>query len=153
MMISKKAQTSHKSKEQSSKITTCSTETNLDESKGYEPESKINSKIAGIQFIFSGVTSLRGEIVRIMKIHVKDSVTPWLVPNPVPATPYVPPTNKELEIVFQPMLMEYLELTLVDNDPFVNVFAPEPSSEASSSGDLSSVESPYVTQILHHLGK
>ncbi|GJR45468.1 copia protein [Tanacetum coccineum] len=25
---------------------------------------------------------------------------------------------------------------LVDNDPFINVFAPEPSSEASSSGDL-----------------
>ncbi|GKE70610.1 hypothetical protein Tco_1528682, partial [Tanacetum coccineum] len=41
----------------------------------------------------------------------------------------------------------------VDNDPFVNVFAPEPSSEASSYGDLSSAESPYVTQTLHHLGK
>ncbi|GJU19919.1 hypothetical protein Tco_1153261 [Tanacetum coccineum] len=48
MMISKKAQRSHKSKEQSSKITTCSTETNLEESKDYEPESKINSKIARI---------------------------------------------------------------------------------------------------------
>ncbi|GJV46238.1 putative ribonuclease H-like domain-containing protein [Tanacetum coccineum] len=44
MVISKKAQRSHKSKEQSSKITTCSTETNLKESKDYEPESKINSK-------------------------------------------------------------------------------------------------------------
>ncbi|GJS60954.1 putative ribonuclease H-like domain-containing protein [Tanacetum coccineum] len=41
----------------------------------------------------------------------------------------------------------------VDNDSFINVFAPEPSSEASSSGDLSSAESPYVTQPLHHLGK
>ncbi|GJT77480.1 retrovirus-related pol polyprotein from transposon TNT 1-94 [Tanacetum coccineum] len=27
-----------------------------------------------------------------------------LVPNPLPAAPYVPPTNKELEILFQPML-------------------------------------------------
>ncbi|GKA95670.1 retrovirus-related pol polyprotein from transposon TNT 1-94 [Tanacetum coccineum] len=76
-------------------------------------------------------------------------------------------TNKELEILFQPMFDEYLEPTRVerpvspalavsvsvnsavestlmednpfppvDNDPFVNVFAPEPSSEASSSGDL-----------------
>ncbi|GJW44348.1 hypothetical protein Tco_0073147 [Tanacetum coccineum] len=52
MMISKKAQRSHKSKEQSSKITTCSTETNLEESKDKEPESKINSKIAMIQFVF-----------------------------------------------------------------------------------------------------
>ncbi|GKB46047.1 retrovirus-related pol polyprotein from transposon TNT 1-94, partial [Tanacetum coccineum] len=32
-----------------------------------------------------------------------------LVPNPVPAAPYVPPTNKELEILFQPMFDEYLE--------------------------------------------
>ncbi|GJS68143.1 integrase, catalytic region, zinc finger, CCHC-type containing protein [Tanacetum coccineum] len=123
-----------------------------------------------------------------------------LVPNPVPATPYVPPTNKYLEILFQPMFDEYLEpfsierllpLTLTaqvpvilagtpssttidqdalstsysplsskvqapisyqgvvagptfednpfsqaDNNPFVNVFAPEPSSEESSSGDM-----------------
>ncbi|GKB48674.1 hypothetical protein Tco_0899427 [Tanacetum coccineum] len=105
-----------------------------------------------------------------------------LVPNPVPATPYVTPTNKELEILFQPMFDEYLEpprakrpvspasafpvpvnsagtplsttidqdapsptestimedypLAPVDNDPFVNVFAPEPCSEASSSGDV-----------------
>nr|GEX51818.1 retrovirus-related Pol polyprotein from transposon TNT 1-94 [Tanacetum cinerariifolium] len=32
-----------------------------------------------------------------------------LVPNPVPASPYVPPTNKDLEILFQPMFDEYLE--------------------------------------------
>ncbi|GKE72955.1 retrovirus-related pol polyprotein from transposon TNT 1-94 [Tanacetum coccineum] len=31
----------------------------------------------------------------------------------------------------------------VDNNPFVNVFAPEPSSEASSSGDISSVDSTH----------
>ncbi|GJU46044.1 retrovirus-related pol polyprotein from transposon TNT 1-94 [Tanacetum coccineum] len=145
-------------------------------------------------------------------------ISSGLVPNPVPATPYVPPTNKELEILFQPMFDEYLEPTRVerpvspalavsvsvtsagtpssttidqdapspshslsssafqspslhqgiaakstlmgdnpfphvDNDPFLNVFAPEPSSEASSSRDLSSAESPYVTQTLHHLGK
>ncbi|GJR59594.1 retrovirus-related pol polyprotein from transposon TNT 1-94 [Tanacetum coccineum] len=124
-----------------------------------------------------------------------------LVPNPVPAAPYVPPINKELEILFQLMFDEYLEpprverlvspalavsvpvnsvgtpssttvdkdvpspshspsssalqspslhqgvtadstliednpFAPVDNHPFINVFAPEPSSEASSSGDL-----------------
>ncbi|GKB77915.1 retrovirus-related pol polyprotein from transposon TNT 1-94, partial [Tanacetum coccineum] len=32
----------------------------------------------------------------------------------------------------------------VDNGPFVNVFAPEPSSEASSSGDLSLAESLFI---------
>ncbi|GJU26464.1 integrase, catalytic region, zinc finger, CCHC-type containing protein, partial [Tanacetum coccineum] len=40
-----------------------------------------------------------------------------------------------------------------DNDPFVNVFALEPSSEASSSGDASSAQSTHVTQPHHHLGK
>ncbi|GJY63524.1 retrovirus-related pol polyprotein from transposon TNT 1-94, partial [Tanacetum coccineum] len=41
----------------------------------------------------------------------------------------------------------------VDNDPFINIFASEPTSEASSSGDVSSAESTYVTQTLHHLRK
>ncbi|GJW80497.1 hypothetical protein Tco_0144472 [Tanacetum coccineum] len=50
-------------------------------------------------------------------------------------------------------LMEDNPFPPVDNDRFVNVFAPEPSSEASSSGDLSSEKSPYVTQTLHHLRK
>ncbi|GKE08600.1 putative ribonuclease H-like domain-containing protein, partial [Tanacetum coccineum] len=50
-------------------------------------------------------------------------------------------------------LMEDNHFPLVDNDPFVNVFALEPSSEASSSGDFSSAESPYVTQTLHYLRK
>ncbi|GJR97072.1 hypothetical protein Tco_0269246 [Tanacetum coccineum] len=97
-------------------------------------------------------------------------ISSGLVPNPVPAVPYVPPTNKELEILFQSMLDEYLEphrverpvspalavpvpvnlagvaagstiiednpFAPVDNNPFINVFAPEPSSEASSSGDV-----------------
>nr|GEY67750.1 hypothetical protein [Tanacetum cinerariifolium] len=141
-----------------------------------------------------------------------------LVPNPVPATPYTPPTNKELEILFQPMFDEYLEpprierpvllaqavqapvnlagtpssttidkdapslsispsssalqsysshqgvaaepnymedhtIAPVEHNPFVNIFVPEPHYEASSSGDISLIESPYVSQTLHHLNK
>nr|GEW05011.1 retrovirus-related Pol polyprotein from transposon TNT 1-94 [Tanacetum cinerariifolium] len=141
-----------------------------------------------------------------------------LVPDSVPATPYVPPRNKELEILFQPMFDEYLEpprverpvhpaqavqapvnsagtpssttidqdapslnispssstlhshslhqgvaaeptymedhhVAPVDNNPFVNVFASELHSEASSSGDISSTESTYVSQTFHHLNK
>nr|GFA55187.1 Gag-Pol polyprotein [Tanacetum cinerariifolium] len=41
----------------------------------------------------------------------------------------------------------------VNNDPFVNVFAPEPRSKALSSGDVTSAESTYVTQTHYHLGK
>ncbi|GJU65295.1 hypothetical protein Tco_1247130 [Tanacetum coccineum] len=115
-------------------------------------------------------------------------ISSGLVPNPVPAAPYVPPTNKDLEILFQPIFDEYWNLLVlkdrhspsssalqspslhqgvaaespimddnpfapIDNDPFINVFALEPSSEASSSVDISSTESPYVSQILHYLKK
>nr|GFC39793.1 hypothetical protein [Tanacetum cinerariifolium] len=142
-------------------------------------------------------------------------ISSWLVPNLVPATPYVPSTNKDLEILFQPIFDEYLEpprversvslaqavqapvnlastpssttinqdapslsislsslalqshqgiaaeptymkdhlVAPVDNNLFVNVFAPEPNSKASSSGDISSTESTYVSQTLHHLNK
>ncbi|GKG33841.1 hypothetical protein Tco_0434000 [Tanacetum coccineum] len=41
-------------------------------------------------------------------------ISSGLVPNPPPATPYVPPTNKELEILFQPMFNEYFETSTVD---------------------------------------
>nr|GEV17869.1 retrovirus-related Pol polyprotein from transposon TNT 1-94 [Tanacetum cinerariifolium] len=127
-------------------------------------------------------------------------ISSGLVPDLVPAAPYVPPNNKVLGILFQLMFDEYLEpprierpvspalgvrvpintvgipssttidqnaprpshslsslafqslsllqgvtakptimednsLALVDNDPFVNVFALEPSFKASSLGD------------------
>ncbi|GJU13661.1 retrovirus-related pol polyprotein from transposon TNT 1-94 [Tanacetum coccineum] len=35
-------------------------------------------------------------------------ISSGLVPNPVPAAPYVPPTNKELEILFQPISKHHL---------------------------------------------
>ncbi|GKA04924.1 hypothetical protein Tco_0684044 [Tanacetum coccineum] len=40
-----------------------------------------------------------------------------------------------------------------DNDPFVNVFAPEPSSNESSSGVVSSAESTQVVHPHNHIGK
>ncbi|GJU04214.1 retrovirus-related pol polyprotein from transposon TNT 1-94 [Tanacetum coccineum] len=90
-------------------------------------------------------------------------ISSGLVPNPVPAAPYLLPTNKELEILFQPILqqgmaakstiMEDNPFSPVDNNLFINMFALEPSSKASSSGDVSSAESTYVTQTHHHLGK
>nr|GEV27506.1 hypothetical protein [Tanacetum cinerariifolium] len=40
-----------------------------------------------------------------------------------------------------------------DDNPFVNVFALEPTSVASSSRDASSGESTHVTQPHNHLGK
>nr|GEX95999.1 hypothetical protein [Tanacetum cinerariifolium] len=137
-------------------------------------------------------------------------ISSGLVPNLVPAAPYVPLTNKDLEILFQPMFDEYLEpprvdrpvspalavlvpinsactpssttidqdvpslihspssstlqppcshqgvaaeftlmdenpFTHVDKDPFINIFALEHTSAASSSGDANSANSAYVT--------
>ncbi|GJT26292.1 retrovirus-related pol polyprotein from transposon TNT 1-94 [Tanacetum coccineum] len=168
--------------------------------------------------IFVGYAPSRKGIGPAPTFLMPRHISSGLVPNPVPAALYVPPTNKDLEILFQPMFDEYLEppcvkrpvppalaaqvpvnstgtpssttidqdapspshspssLALqspslhqgvaaesplmednpfapIDNDHFINVFAPEPKSEASSSRDLSSTESPYVSQILHHLGK
>ncbi|GJX19454.1 retrovirus-related pol polyprotein from transposon TNT 1-94 [Tanacetum coccineum] len=41
-------------------------------------------------------------------------ISSGLVPNPPPAAPYVPPINKVLEILFQPMFDEYFESSTVD---------------------------------------
>nr|GEU77897.1 retrovirus-related Pol polyprotein from transposon TNT 1-94 [Tanacetum cinerariifolium] len=136
-------------------------------------------------------------IMEIIHVQFDELVEPMA---PVQLTPYVPPTNKDLEILFQPMFDEYLEPTRVerpvsppptvpvpvnsagtpsstsidqdapspshslssselqspclhqgiaaeytlidenpfgpvDNDPFLNIFALEPSSASSSSGD------------------
>ncbi|GJX70068.1 retrovirus-related pol polyprotein from transposon TNT 1-94 [Tanacetum coccineum] len=45
----------------------------------------------------------------LMFLWAEVVATAWLIPNSVPTVPYVPPTNKELEILFQPMFDEYLE--------------------------------------------
>ncbi|GKB00381.1 retrovirus-related pol polyprotein from transposon TNT 1-94 [Tanacetum coccineum] len=56
-------------------------------------------------------------------------------------------------VAVESLLMEENLFAPVDNDPFINIFAPKPTSEASLSGDVSSAESTYVSQTLHHLEK
>nr|GEW45294.1 hypothetical protein [Tanacetum cinerariifolium] len=56
-------------------------------------------------------------------------------------------------VVVESTLMDENPFAPVDNDPFINIFTPKPTSKASSFGDVSLVESTYVTQTLHHLGK
>ncbi|GKF09190.1 hypothetical protein Tco_0043414, partial [Tanacetum coccineum] len=41
-------------------------------------------------------------------------ISSGLVPTSTPAIPYVPPTNKELELLFQPMFDEYFETIMGD---------------------------------------
>nr|GEV35230.1 copia protein [Tanacetum cinerariifolium] len=56
-------------------------------------------------------------------------------------------------VTVESTFMEDNPVAPVDNNPFINVFSPEPSSDASSSGDVSSTESTYVSQTLHHLNE
>nr|GEZ11080.1 integrase, catalytic region, zinc finger, CCHC-type, peptidase aspartic, catalytic [Tanacetum cinerariifolium] len=58
-----------------------------------------------------------------------------LVPDPVPAAPYVPPTNKDLEILFQQMFDEYYEPLGVER-----LVSPAPA-----------VQIPVVSAAHHHL--
>ncbi|GJU56071.1 retrovirus-related pol polyprotein from transposon TNT 1-94 [Tanacetum coccineum] len=56
-------------------------------------------------------------------------------------------------VVAESTLMKDNPFASVDQHPFIKVFAPEPSSEASSSGDLSLAEYLLCLSItLHHLG-
>ncbi|GJZ08658.1 putative ribonuclease H-like domain-containing protein [Tanacetum coccineum] len=112
-------------------------------------------------------------------------ISSGLVPNYAPAIPYVPPTNKDLELLFQPMFDEYFEtptgshspsssahqsssvhhgvatehsfevnpFAATEHEPFVNVFAPDPNSEASSSGTLTITTPNQSTQPHEHLRK
>ncbi|GJW19912.1 integrase, catalytic region, zinc finger, CCHC-type containing protein [Tanacetum coccineum] len=109
-------------------------------------------------------------------------ISSGLVPNPAPVLPYVPPTNKELEILFQPMFDEYFNppgirqdlipnvaqdpviplgeqyaevnpFAAADPEPFVNVFAPDYNSEASSSGEITVPESNQSTLPHEHIRK
>nr|GEW99677.1 retrovirus-related Pol polyprotein from transposon TNT 1-94 [Tanacetum cinerariifolium] len=66
-------------------------------------------------------------------------------------SPSISPSSSALQshslhqgVVAAPNYMEDHTISPIDNTSFVNVFAPEHHSEASSSGDISSTESPYV---------
>ncbi|GJR45629.1 hypothetical protein Tco_1313732 [Tanacetum coccineum] len=62
-------------------------------------------------------------------------ISSGLVPNPVLAAPYVPPTNRELEILFQPMFDEYMEPPRVERpvSPASAVSVPVNSAGTPSS--------------------
>ncbi|GJZ26872.1 hypothetical protein Tco_0571125 [Tanacetum coccineum] len=47
--------------------------------------------------------------LRLFKTRFRGMNGSWLVLSPVPATIYIPPTDKDLEILFQPMFDEYFD--------------------------------------------
>ncbi|GJR25206.1 hypothetical protein Tco_0973733 [Tanacetum coccineum] len=61
----------------------------------------------------------------------------WLVPNPAHAISYVPPTNKELELLFQPMFDEYFETLMGDRQIPTTHAAHAPVNPTSPSVSIS----------------
>nr|GEV27669.1 retrovirus-related Pol polyprotein from transposon TNT 1-94 [Tanacetum cinerariifolium] len=59
-------------------------------------------------------------------------ISSGLVPNLVPVAPYVPPTNKDPEILFQPMLDEFLEPPRVDRPVSPALAVPVPINSAGT---------------------
>ncbi|GJT10463.1 hypothetical protein Tco_0857505 [Tanacetum coccineum] len=81
-------------------------------------------------------------------------ISSGLVPNPVLAAPYVPPTNKDLEILFQPMFNEYFEppsvKRLVPPAPTVQVLvvsAGTPTFTTIDQDVLSIIHSPSSSEV------
>ncbi|GJV48692.1 retrovirus-related pol polyprotein from transposon TNT 1-94 [Tanacetum coccineum] len=60
-----------------------------------------------------------------------------LIPTSAPAIPYVPPTNKELELLFQPMFDEYFETTTGDHQMPPVPIAPTPTIPTGPSVSIS----------------
>nr|GEY23376.1 retrovirus-related Pol polyprotein from transposon TNT 1-94 [Tanacetum cinerariifolium] len=79
----------------------------------------------------------------------KDAPSPHISPSSLALQSHSLPSG----VVAEPHFMEDHNVAPVDNNLFVNVFALEPHSKASSSGDINSTKSPYVSQSLHHLNK
>ncbi|GKF41337.1 hypothetical protein Tco_0124679 [Tanacetum coccineum] len=88
-------------------------------------------------------------------------ISSGLVPQPVPAAPYVPPTNKELEILFKPMFDEYFVPPSVERlvsaapavpDPVISVGTPlsttidQDAPSTSHSSSSSKVQPPFSHQ-------
>ncbi|GKA34121.1 retrovirus-related pol polyprotein from transposon TNT 1-94 [Tanacetum coccineum] len=80
-------------------------------------------------------------------------ISSGLVPNPAPAIPYVPPTNKELEMLFQPMFDEYFNPPDIRQDPIPNV-AQDPviptGPSVSISFDLDAPSGSHISSPLDH---
>nr|GEU35621.1 retrotransposon protein, putative, unclassified [Tanacetum cinerariifolium] len=74
-------------------------------------------------------------------------------PSISPSTSALQSLSSHQGVAAEPNSMEDHTIAPVENNPFVNIFNPKPHSKASSSGDISSTESPYVSQRLHHLNK
>ncbi|GKG05114.1 hypothetical protein Tco_0315501 [Tanacetum coccineum] len=76
-------------------------------------------------------------------LHIRTA----LVPNPAPAIPYVPPTNKELEKLFQPMFDEYFNPPGIRQNPIPVI---PTAGEASADINLDAASGSHTLSPLDH---
>ncbi|GJU00271.1 retrovirus-related pol polyprotein from transposon TNT 1-94 [Tanacetum coccineum] len=81
-------------------------------------------------FLSEPMAPVRLSIGPIPTFLTPRQISSGLVPNPVPAVPYVPLINKELEILFQPMFDEYLEPSRVERQVSPTPAVPVPVNSA-----------------------
>ncbi|GJT45568.1 hypothetical protein Tco_0954283 [Tanacetum coccineum] len=83
------------------------------------------------------------------KLKAKADIGSGLVPNPRPVAPYVPPTNKDLEMLFQPMFDEYFESSMIDH-----LVPPAPAAQAQSTLSVHQYPSLLIKrhhrEVIHH---
>ncbi|GKF47575.1 putative ribonuclease H-like domain-containing protein [Tanacetum coccineum] len=78
-------------------------------------------------------------------------VSSGLVPNHAPAIPYVPPINKELEMLFQPMFEEYFNPPGICLDPNVAQYPVIPTGPSVSIAiDLDAPSGSHTSSLLDH---
>ncbi|GJY95804.1 retrovirus-related pol polyprotein from transposon TNT 1-94 [Tanacetum coccineum] len=108
---------------------------------------------SGKLFVLKGTVSHAPAV----EVHQSNSnCTPSILPLIQDATsPSHSPSSSALQspslhqgIAAESTLMKDNPFAPTDNDPFINMFALEPRSKASSSEDLSSTESPYCQRII-----
>ncbi|GJZ05342.1 retrovirus-related pol polyprotein from transposon TNT 1-94, partial [Tanacetum coccineum] len=93
-------------------------------------------------------------------LSLEEEKSSWLVPNPAPAIPYIPPTNQELELLFQPMFDEYFTPpgdhqvpTINAVQVRVNLTGPSvfiSSDQDASSGSHLTSSSDHQSSSVHH---
>nr|GFA53429.1 integrase, catalytic region, zinc finger, CCHC-type, peptidase aspartic, catalytic [Tanacetum cinerariifolium] len=129
--------------------------------KGYRIYNKRTRRIMETIYVQFDELTEQMAFVHLVQAPVNSAGTPssTTIDKDAPS-PSISPSSSALQshslhqgVAAKPNYMEDHNIASVNNTPFVNVFALEPHSEASSSGDISSTKLPYVSQTLHHLNK
>nr|GEU80631.1 reverse transcriptase domain-containing protein [Tanacetum cinerariifolium] len=97
---------------------------------------------------------------RLLRVILRTTTTPFstTIDQDAPSTSYLPssfvvqPPISHQGIAVGPTIKDS-PFAQADNDPFVNEFAPKPSSNESSYGDVSSIEAIQVVHPHNHLRK